>query len=158
MTRPEGMAARLEDLLGRDAELNATILSALTGIGALLIFLFTPVTDPASDAAFRAAGCASMVEKIGCVARPNLVALGLVVMPFFAVPIVSALVHTRRHSGKARVVLYAWSLVWGLYVGLTGLAGIGLIYLPSAALALVASIIAGRPADPQANDGRTARP
>ena len=147
MTRSEGLAARLEELLGRNAEFNAALFSALTGIAALLIFLFTPVTDPASDPAFRAIGCVGVVEKIGCVAQPNLVGFTALVLPFFAVPVVAALLHTRRHSGKARVVLYAWSLLWGLYVGLTSIAGVGLIYLPSAVLGLVASIIAGRPAD-----------
>lgn len=158
MTRPDGLAARLEGLLGRNAEVNAALFSALTGIGALLIFLFTPVTDSASDPAFRAAGCAGVVEKIACVTRPNLVGFGVFVLPFFAVPVVAALLHTRRHSKKARVVLYAWSLLWGLYVSLTSIAGVGLIYLPSAVLALVASIIAGRPAEPPGDAGRSTRP
>jgi hypothetical protein len=158
MTHPQGLAARLEELLGRNGELNAALFSALTGIGALLIFLFTPVTDSASDPAFRAAGCATVVEKIACVAQPNVVAFGVVILPFFAVPVVAAVLHTRRQSRKARVVLYAWSLLWGLYVGLTSIAGIGLIYLPSAALALVASIIAGRPAEPPGGSPRPTRP
>jgi hypothetical protein len=158
MAQPHGLAARLEELLGRNAELNAALFSALTGIGALLIFLFTPVTDSTSDPSFRAAGCTTVVEKIACVAQPNLVAFGMVVLPFFAVPVVAALLHTRRRSRKARVVLYAWSLLWGLYVGLTSIAGIGLIYLPSAALALVASIIAGRPEEPPGGARRPTQP
>src|ERR1700730_16171209 len=113
MTRPEGLAARLEALLGRNAEFNAALFSALTGIAALLIFLFTPVTDSASDPSLRAAGCVGVLEKVACVAQPNLVGFGVLVLPFFAVPVTAALLHTRRQFKPARLVLYAWSLLWG---------------------------------------------